>query len=388
MARHLKIEVDVANKPGRRAIGNIRQLQSGRYQLRYVDPSGIPRSGGTFSTKQIAEKELNRIQYAIESGTYYESRAVSEGALDPKTVTLSELAEHWRATRLNSKGRPLAPKTLAEYQRYVEVELARFKDKPIRAITSGMVELWWRDPKVQRHPRQRNSVYKHLSSLMSYAADKSRRLILASPCTIENASSYSPNRKPETPSLEQVEVMLEAAAEPFRTFLMIAAWAGLRRGELFGLQRGDFQIVESESELEILVNVARSVEWKTRPATFKPPKYDSYRTTALPPRANASVLELLNRTPIHQSALLFPRVDGTDEIPHEGRFNSQWRRVRAVAGFRGRFHSLRSFHLTQFGLTGATAVEISERGGHRDLKTAMRYQRTTGRDRELAKRLG
>lgn len=380
--------MDLANKPGRRAIGNIRQLQSGRYQLRYVDPSGLPRSGGTYSTKQIAEKELNRIQYAIENGTYYESRAVSEGALDPKTVTLSELAEHWRATRLNSKGLPLAPKTLAEYKRYVEVELARFKDKPVRAITSGMVELWWRDPKVQAHPRQRNSVYKHLSSLMSYAAEKSRRLILASPCTIENATSYSPARQPEAPTIEQVEIMLESSVGPFREFLTIAAWGGLRRGELFGLQRGDFEILESASGLEISVNVARSVEWKTRPATFKSPKYDSYRTVALPPRAHPAVLELLSRTPIHQTALLFPRLDGTDEIPHEGRFNSQWRRVRSIAGFGGRFHSLRSFHLTQYGLTGATAVEISARGGHKDLKTAMRYQRTTGRDGELAKRLG
>jgi integrase len=388
MARHLKIEVDMANKPGRRAIGNIRQLQSGRYQLRYVDPSGLPRSGGTFSTKQTAEKELNRIQYAIENGTYYESKAVAEGTLDPKSVTLSELAEHWRATRLNSKGRPLAPKTLAEYTRYVEVELARFKDKPVRAITSGMVELWWRNPKNQAHPRQRNSVYKHLSTLMGYATDKSRRIILASPCTIENASIYSPDREPETPTLEQVEMMLENAVGPFHAFLTIAAWGGLRRGELFGLQRGDFEITDSPSGLEISINVARSVEWKTRPATFKPPKYDSYRTTVLPPRAHSSVLELLHSLPIHQTALLFPRLDGTDEIPHEGRFNSQWRRVRKAAGYGGRFHSLRSFHLTQWGLTGATAVEISARGGHKDLKTAMRYQRTTGRDSELARRLG
>jgi integrase len=388
MARHLDIEVNVANKSGRRAIGNIRQLQSGRYQLRYVDPSGLPKSGGTYSTKQAAEKELNRIQHAIENGDYYESRAITEGALDPKTVTLSELAEHWRATRLTSKGRPLAPKTLAEYKRYVEVELARFKDKPVRSITSGLVERWWRDEKIQAHPRQRNSVYKHLSTLMDYAADKSRRIVLASPCTIENAKTYSPESQPETPTLEQVELMLANARQPFQAFLVIAAWGGLRRGEIFGLQRGDFEITESPSGTVILVNVVRSVEWKTRPATFKPPKYESFRTVALPPRAHTSVLELLSRTAIHSTALLFPRVDGSEEVPHEGRFNSEWRRLRLVAGYSGSFHSLRSFHLTQYGLTGATAVEISARGGHKDLKTAMRYQRTTGRDRDLAQLLG
>jgi integrase len=63
--------------------------------------------------------------------------------------------------------------------------------------------------------------------------------------------------------------------------------------------------------------------------------------------------------------------------------NPGWQRVRAVAGFSGRFHSLRAYHLTWFGQQGASMKELQARGGHSDYAMVMKYQRTTGREIDL-----
>lgn len=97
---------------GRRGLGPIRNLPSGKYQVRYTDPLGIRRTARTaFQTKSLADFELTRIRGAIESGTWQIDQTPQEGDLDPKTLTLKELAEHWRSQQVTSEGCPLSPKT-------------------------------------------------------------------------------------------------------------------------------------------------------------------------------------------------------------------------------------------------------------------------------------
>jgi hypothetical protein len=121
---------------GRRGLGSIRKLPSGKYQVRYTDPLGIRRTARTtFQTKSLAEFELTRIRGAIESGTWHIDQTPQAGDLDPKTLTLKELAAHWRSQQVTSKGFPLSPNTLGEYQRLIERVLVGFANQPIRQIT-------------------------------------------------------------------------------------------------------------------------------------------------------------------------------------------------------------------------------------------------------------
>ena len=61
--------------------------------------------------------------------------------------------------------------------------------------------------------------------------------------------------------------------------------------------------------------------------------------------------------------------------------------VKREARFKRRFHSLRTYAATEFAKLSPTNQELMDRFGHRDIKTAMRYQRTTGRDAELLRKL-
>jgi integrase len=136
------------------------------------------------------------------------------------------------------------------------------------------------------------------------------------------------------------------------------------------------------------VSITRGVIWQGTEAIVRPPKSrGSSRLVPLPQRANAIIKRHLAGVPADPEALLFPRGPGMDGHKGEHQIRTVWNFVRAQAGFSGRFHSLRAYAATEFGKTGATAIELMSRFGHRDVETAMRYQRTTGRELELLDQL-
>lgn len=135
---------------GRRGLGSIRKLPSGKYQVRFTDPDGIRRSARTtFRSKNQAEFELNRIQASIESGTWYVDESLKGQGIEPKKVTLYQLSKYWREQQVNSKGQPLSPNTLREYERLIVKTLSRLANTPIREITRYQIEEW-RAPELKR----------------------------------------------------------------------------------------------------------------------------------------------------------------------------------------------------------------------------------------------
>lgn len=383
----------MARATTRRGVGNVRHLPSGRYQVRFVDPNGLRATGGTYSTKVLAERALSRIMGAIETGTYERQLAIVQGDIDPKTVTLSELGRHWRDERLNRQGQPLREKTKQEYERLLESTLRPLADKPIRSITSGQISNWWK-PEQKRAPRQANAAYKHLVTLYGYAVKK--RWVTATPCDLEGATTYTPRKQPAVPTADQVQIMLESVPElstvpeSVQAVIALAAWGGLRKGELFALERQDIGTETLDGETWITVNVSKAVEWvKGQQPKIGQTKSDKgNRSVVLPQRLNDIVTRHLKTVAINPDALLFPRKPGVNEYWLEYQLNPHWRKVREQAGFTGRFHALRAFALTQYGITGATAIELMARGGHSDIRTAMKYQRTTGRETDLVRNMG
>lgn len=369
----------------KRGLGSIRKLPSGRYQVRYTDPNGVRRTARTtFSAKSQAEFELTKIRNAVENGTWTVDESPQAGDLDPKTITLSQLASHWRSQQVNAKGQPLSPNTLAEYERLIDRTLGKLASKPIRAITRQNIETW-RAPEIKRAPNQTSKAYKHLKTLMTWA--HKRAWIATNPCDIERATAYTPS-EPEAPNSRQVQIMLENSPAPFQAILALAAYGGLRKGEILELRRKDIEIVKDGTETWIRVNVSRGVIWDRGKAIVRKPKTEaSIRSLLLPLAASDLISAHLNRISIDPDALLFPRKEQGNDHMGEYQINPLWRRVRALAGYAGRFHALRTFAATEFAKLNPTNKELMDRFGHRDIKTAMRYQRNTGRDAELLRRI-
>ena len=183
---------------------------------------------------------------------------------------------------------------------------------------------------------------------------------------------------------------LSTVPESFQAVIALAAWGGLRKGEIFALERQDIKTETLEGETQITVSITKAVEWvKGQQPKQGQTKWDTGdRSVILPPRIHEIVNRHLKTVAINPDALLFPRKPGVNEYWREYQLNPHWRKVRELAGFTGHFHALRNFALTQYGITGATLIELMARGGHSDVRAAMRYQRTTGRETDLVRNMG
>ena len=371
----------MASNKTKRGLGSIRKLPSGNYQLRYPTPTGQRQTARTtFKTKASAELELTRIRQAIESGTWQADQTPQAGGIEPKTLTLRQLAEHWRTQRVSSKGRPLSPNTLNEYQRLIESTLKPFADKQIRAITQQQIEAW-RVPQMAQAPNQAVKAYKHLKTLMTYA--QRRHWIALNPCDIERGTAYTP-KEPPAPTTKQIELMLENASEPFRTILIFGAYAGLRKGEILELRRKDISIIKEGGDKFIQLSISRAVIWDRGEAIVSEPKTQAgIRSLLMPLETTEDILKHLKSVSISPEALLFPRRPGSEEHWGEYQIKPHWEKIRALAGFSGRFHSLRAYASTEFAKLNPTDRELMERFGHRNIITAQKYQRTTGREAQL-----
>lgn len=376
----------MAKTKGARGFGSIDQLPSGNWRVRYTDPNGNSQTARvTFSTKREAEKELSRIRLAIETNTWHIDETPQAGELDPKTITLGQLANAWRKQATNAQGRRLGDKTLLEYERLVTKTLASFKDKPIRQIQTQQIETW-RAKELERGVlNQTAQAYKHLKQLMNYALEK--RWITTNPCTLKRAGVYK-SEQSIIPSVDQVELMLEIAPEPLKTLLAIASEGGLRKGELLELRRKDIDLKPIKGSRAVAVKVSRSVLWVNGKPKAKAPKSSkSVRVVLLPDRASELVRAHLLKVDLNPEALLFSR--GANSLEHFGQFQLRnlWERVREQAGYKGRFHSLRAYHLTQYAIGGATTKELQDRAGHSTPQMVMVYQHNVGREAELVARL-
>jgi integrase len=185
--------------------------------------------------------------------------------------------------------------------------------------------------------------------------------------------------------------MLELADEPMRTIVALAAYCALRKGEILELRRKDFQSQETpEGETWWYVSVSRGVVWdgETNPIVGPPKTRSSVRTIAIPKQggAEAIVLERLRQIPAHPDALLVSRDKAGKVHWGESMLNPRWQKLRALAGYGGRFHLLRNYGLTWYGQKGATDKEIMARGGHSTLRVSLAYQRSTDRETSLLDR--
>jgi hypothetical protein len=121
----------MANKSGHRRFGNIRQLPSGRYQVRYRGPDGQLRSHAeTFSRKSDAERALTLIEPEITQGSWTDP--------DRAKVKLADYAEVWIAQRPG-----LRPRTVEIYRGSLKRLIAPYLGNvPLGKIDTPVIRQW------------------------------------------------------------------------------------------------------------------------------------------------------------------------------------------------------------------------------------------------------
>ena len=368
-----------------RQLEGVRLLPSGKYQVRYTGPNGVRYSHGTYRTRADARRALALVEASISNGTWRRKREIADGGLDGRS-TLRQWSEEWIALR-GRNGKPLATRTVDEYRRLVDSSLRGFADKPVSSITSAQVQSWWSAYR-SKAPRAANSAYKFLKSILDRAA--ARGAIFESPCQIDGACNYQSKNPHDPPSHEQISRLIETTEEPWATFFLLAASCGLRRGELAELRVKDVRIVGEGEQERAEISISRTAIWTSNTEVeVGPTKWNSSRLLALGRDATVRLGTYIafDVDKSNEEALLF----STDPFGRfhlaESAIRNAVRKAFAKAGIKGSLHSLRHYSLTAWAQGGATLDEIMRRGGHKNVKAALGYQRSVGRDREIADRV-
>ncbi len=347
----------------RRTFGTLRTMRNGRIQASYIYDDGKRYyATHTYDNRTDAEGWLANERKLIELGEWSppETRAALKTVAG---VTLREYSEQWM------KHRDLTPKTRALYMRLLNTRiLPDLGDEILRAITPAKVRAWWVGLG-KTTPTSNTHAYQLLKAIYNTAVED--KVATENPCQIKSAARPPKPRdvKPLTPA--ELDKVAESAPEAYRVAVPVAAWCGLRFGELIELRRKDIQNDDDRMVLKIR-RAATRVENKL---VVGPPKTDAgIRDVTVPPHVAEQLREHMKKyTGRGPEAFVFTTTRGR-------RLSTTAFTKSVKAGFAAvgkpdmRVHDLRHVGATLAAQAGATTKELMSRLGHSSPGMAMRYQ--------------
>jgi integrase len=283
------------------------------------------------------------------------------------------------------KGRTdLKPRTVDGYARLLELHiLPTLGAKPLRDITPAVVRDWHGGLADTTGPTAQAQSYRLLRTVLNYALRDGE--IAVNPCQIRNGGKPATQER-DAPSLPQIHAVAAAVPARYQAMVLVAAYGGLRFGELTALQRQD---VDLSAELPT-VRVRQAMHRiRGRWVVGTPKTAAGTRTVALPAYLGPVLAAHLGKHVKDESpdALVFGTASGK---PLSGaNWGKAWRRVRESQGLSGcHFHDMRHAAATAAAQSGATLADTMRRFGHSSPRAALIYQHATeSRSRELADRL-
>jgi integrase len=356
----------------RRRFGRVRKLSSGRWQARYPDARGVlVAAPQTFATKTSADRYLASVETDMSRGTWFDPRAGQQ--------TVRSYAEGWLVSR-RVKGRPLAPRTQELYRWQLERHiLPALGAVELRHLDAARVRAWHATLTGPSGPGGVTAAkcYRLLRAIGNTAVADGE--LARNPCAIAGAGDEATAERPAV-TVPQVYALADAVGPRWRALVLLAAFCGLRFGELAALTRSRLDLLHGT------VTVAESVaELAGGVRHVGPPKSDAGRRTVAIP---AVILDDLQR---HLTQFGEGGPTGLVFVGPKGRplrnanfGRSVWRPAVHQLGLTGlHFHDLRGCAATLAAIAGATTAELMHRLGHATPDVALRYQRATA-DRDVA----
>jgi len=339
-----------------------------RYDVRYR-VNGIQHTK-TFRTHEDAKSFRRKV----------ESEELAGLVTDPKGGErhFGEYADAWVAHRL-VKGRPLTPATAQGYRALLRRHLhPTFGATRIRQITPERIRLWHAET-TEFSRDQAAKGYRLLRAILNTAVADG--LIGRNPCTIRGAGIEQARERPMLATNTVLE--LADAIEPrLRCLVLLGGFAGMRSGELLGLQRRDIdplhRTVTVERQAHELTGLGR---------VLIPPKSEAGRRTVALPSFVRQALEEHLRDSVAPAidAFIFTRPTGLPLRRQD--LSHAWTAACAVVGVEGlRPHDLRHHAATVIARNpSVTLRELMATIGHSSHVAALRYQHATAeRSREIA----
>jgi integrase len=316
---------------------------------------------------------LNTSRNRIERGEWSPpAERFAEGR--NKALTLADYADRWLEHR-NLKAR-----TMTHYRALLDEHISKKLGAiPIKNLTADAIRAWHSDTLVDR-PTDRSHAYGLLHAILATAVTDG--LIPVNPATSRRRHRVRAKRAPVIPTMEELARVADIINERFRALVLIAAWCGLRWGEVTELRRKDI------GEGCETITVSRGVIHRSGQCHVDTPKSGRGRVVVVPPHIRADLKRHLDafvgRGP---EALLFTPTRGGCHLS-EKTFRLHYRRaMESVGRMCVRMHDLRHFSSTEAARVGNLA-EVIGRLGHSTVTASLRYQQIAqGRDAAVAQAL-
>ena len=406
----------------RRSFGAIRKLASSRYQASYQDRYGNRFTAPeTFTSYEHADLFLAQKQVEISRGLFIDPR---KGKITLKEwwIEYSNTRQDWAATTRQGNEYRAKAYLLA---RFPDICLA---EMPLQEITPYAVQKWWSniqraterktkeifnapksDTRNARNWAFKNNIavpingrlspaiielwkaagspthsqltnipriekagasaaadcYKLLKQLFLAAVEC--ELIYKSPIKIKGAGKVErPERIPATD--KQIADLALAVPDRYRAAVRVSAYSGLRQGELFALQRKDYDLATKQ----ITVNKAK-YEVGSVSKIGSPKTKTSYRSVTLPEKiAKELELHLDTFTDPSPTALIFATQLGT--IVSRANLQSWFNPARQRLNLSHlHWHDFRHTGQSAAAKAGANTRELMQRAGHKDHRASMIY---------------
>lgn len=377
----------------RRGFGEIerRVSKAGQvsYRARYAMADGV-RHSRTLATKMDAEAWLAAERALIDRDEWTPPKARQEAEgrrlWEAASNTLPGFAERY----LTERG--LRPNTVRSYQALLRSQLIPyFGEMPLRDVTLSEIKAW----RAALDPSKESTnaaAYRLLRSILQAAEEE--ELIDRAPPKIRGASNAPVKHVAVPATFDELAVIVDEMPERLKLLIVLAAFVGLREGELLELRRSDVDGVTGR------IDVTRKVDKDAKPSVrgacrecgrpiSSPKTAKGTRTVHVPPPFLPMLQKhLLEHTAAGPNGLLFPG-DRTDHMSVRYLMD-RYRPAREAAGRPDlTIHHLRHTALTLAGQHGATAAELQARAGHASQAAMQIYQHATlDRDRTLAEKIG
>ncbi len=375
--------------------------QYDHFRARYKRGGKWHTPGFTFSTFKLADDWLLDEQRLIERDEWTPpaARRAAKDAVDAaNALTFGTYADRWIEQR-QVRGRALKDRTREGYRALLDRQLGPFKDTPIVGIERPAVVAWFHALDAEK-ATVRGHAYALFRSIMASAVED--KLIPENPVHIKGAGAKP--RKPEVElfTAEEVGKLADLMPPRHRAAVLVAAWCGLRFGELIALRKSDVDLSAGK------IHVRRGVVMVGKEQIVTTPKSDSgERTVPIPPSIVDDLrAHLKDHAQWGADGLVFPPTHaGYDYLTpgqlygHRPTYDKKTGAMKKRGGgyYRARhllgrddlsFHKLRHFAGTRYAVAGATLKELMSLLGHADPGIAMRYQHAAqDRMSELAARV-
>jgi integrase len=318
-------------------------------QVRRIRRAEVLGTLSDFPTRKLAQRELDTRLTEINSPSY---RA-------RPTATFEQFARSWKAKILPS----WKPSSAANSRSHLKRHLTAFFGKmQLREVGPEVVQQFVSllQPKVSA--KTLRNVVMTLRSMWGTAKawgyvghDAFDRVVL--PELGRNERFFL--------SLKEIQSILEAAGEPYRTFYWLLAETGLRAGELCGLRYED---VDAENRV---VRVRQSV-WRGRTQT--PKSRAAYREAAISPELAAQLVEYKQAWRPNTRRLLFATCKGTpwhQDLLVKRHLRPLAERLKITLPKGNGLHAFRHAIATEMDRRGVPLAVRTRRLGHSDVSLTL-----------------